>query len=258
MEGSQTKREKKLEYLPPLRYTPLVVQEHGSFRALDMLDAPRDAFGFPDASSTLRLIGSQLLYDDELESHLQARSANIHHFMHSRRRYVSRGRSSVHARSRESPFFKAQMKVPIHNLGHLIVREPKMASKNSMIQHTIELDAVKRLYRVGRAVLWLDEMSGHGTQTYRTAQDFFMKKGFRGDEYGAVFLPSHASFLDELDKFKDGIMGVLPDREGLSRMSLPDAVGMLAKIATSEVMISDEESTTIILQASRDEYEKAA
>lgn len=258
MEEQPTRRERKLNHLLPLHYTPLVVQEHGSFRALEMLDAPLDAFGLPDASSTLRLIGRHIMYDDELESYLEERQSNVHHLAHSKSKYFFNGKRSVQMRLRESPLLKVEMKVPIHNLDHIIMLEPKIAPKESMIQHTAEVDAARRLYRVGSAVLWLDEMSGHGTQTYRTAQDYFMRTGFRGDGLGTIFLPSYSTFLDELSHVKDGVMGILPDRERLANSPLEQAVAMLAKVATSEAMTSQEESTAVILQASKDEYDEAA
>lgn len=242
------------EHYPPLEMMPFVKYVHGKHVAIERFEPVLDENDVPDVRATLARLGEKLTYDSSYVASLDSSLVNVHHAVHSKSKYFKFGRTSYPVKHREAPDVKAEVVIPFHNMEHLIGLEPKMAKKDVMRQRGIESDIALRLYRLGSAALWLDEMSLQGAQTYRAAEAYLLKHGLRGyknDPYGKRFLPSHGTFLDHIEHSKPGSMGILPDLELLASVELKDAVQILAEVAAKEAAVTVEESTAIIMEASR-------
>jgi hypothetical protein len=192
--------------LPPLELLPFVAKEK--------FPTPVDEHGVPDMRALLVRLGETITYDPEYEASIDLRYTNLHHAAYKRRDYWQHGKGSFQVKHRENPDVKALMFIPFHNLDHLLGLQPKMTKNEVMRQRANETDNLLRLYRLGSAALWLDEMALQGAQTYRTAEEYLL-------------------------------------RELLGSLDLADVVALLGERATKQAAFTAAESTAIIMEASR-------
>jgi len=249
------------EHLPPIELLPYIIKRNRKTIVLERFDTVLDEHGVPDMRRTLARLGTMITYDQEYANSIDLSYANLHHGVYERAKYWRHGKNSPQVKHRESSDVKAMSYIPFHNLAHRAGNEPKMAPFEVMRQRGIELDDTRRLYRLGSAALWLDEMALSGVQAYRTAESYILRHGLRGiknDLYGKRILPSRNTFLDHLEHCRPGQLGILPDVEMLARLDLSEAVAELGKVAAQRASISIEESTAIIFDASRKATERIA
>lgn len=242
------------DHLPPLELLPYVTHRAGHNVALQRFETPLDENDVPDVRKLLERLGSKITYSSDYEEQINLSIANRHHAVHRKSIYWQHGRQSFQVKHRELTDVKIDLYIPFHNLEHLIGLEPPMSKPEVMRQRAIERDQVVRLYRLGSAAVWLDEMRHDGEQGYTTAEAYILRHGLRGiknDEFGKRMLPSHGTFLEYLEHCRPGELGVMPNIEMLGTMELTDAVHELGKIAARGAAISVEESTAIIMEASR-------
>ncbi len=248
------------EHLPPLELLPYVIERKGRNIALERFETPLDEYGVPDVRKTMQRLGSLITYDSQYEAQLNLTVINLHHLVHKKYNYNIHGHHSHQVNYREGSSVKAEMYIPFHNLEHFLGIEPPIPNNDVMKQRAREQQDTVQLYRLGNAALWLDEMGSNGQASYQTAEEYILKKGFRGDGLGRKFLPSHNSFLDLLESRKPGEMGIMPDIEELAKLSLKDAVSRLKAIVATDAALTAEETSEIIMNASRlaTQYDRAA
>ncbi len=251
------------ECLPPLELLPFIDQRNGKYVALERFETVTDEFDVPDVPATMKRLGSLMIYDSQYEASIAPLVPvikNVHHLAHSKRTYRQHGHASHQSIYREGMGVKAEMFIPLHNAEHFLGILPPVPRNEVMVKRAREQQDATHLYRLGSAVLWLDEMAQAGQTSYQRAEDYILRKGLRGNGLGRIYLPSYNSFLDYLDRCRPGEMGILPDIEELATASLADAVKRLRGIVVKDTVLTAEETTAIIMEASREAtmYGKAA
>lgn len=239
-------------HLPPLELLPFVTETtRGTYKVTERFETPLDEHGVPDAVATLQRLGEAMIYDPAYVEEINLKVSNVHHHAYARRHYAQHGYRSAQLNYREGATIKTQMFIPFHNLEHIHGIEPPIPRLVVMRERAREQRMSHRLYKMASAALWLDEMGGNGQPRYRTAEGYVASQDLSPGDHDMRFVPSHASFLDFIDTLHPGRMGILPDLDELATVSLAAAVKRLEAVARYETALSSQESTAIILEASR-------
>jgi len=198
-----------------------------SVRVTDHIETPYDEYGVIDRRELFhRILGSVAS-----EYHWQGSFAGPHHLMWPRHDYNIPGATEIDTQItstfRSSATLRVILPRELHDYLHRVTTPPAMPGEDVMRQYNVEQDQITHLYDTIRygsyATLPLDDQQ---KETLR-----------------------HERFLKKLDTMQDAQVGLMPDREALAAMTLPEArhvlrhlampLGISARHACSETFFAD-------------------
>ncbi len=198
--------------LAPLldKSTLLYVDAANKIRAKDKIDTPLDEYGVPRRVELMR----QVLATVET-AHIWTGFYDVHHaaWEGSTYRSIIVDDEPLGANYRGCSSLKVTLPRQLHNYTHAISHEPPIPPIDVMRQYALEHGQVNRLYDTVKLTSYVD---------FPDLQrlDHEEKEQLR-----------HESYLRKLETMADGEIGVMPDREYLSRLEVRQARAALRSIA---------------------------
>lgn len=216
-------------HLPPSDMFGPTIRENGRVALDDAMEVPLDEFGVPRPLELMRRVLATLDSSYKLPA-----PTNVHHVAFTRARYLGYPDDPKRyaAKYRESASLQLRMPVQLHNYTHAIIDLPPVPSLDIMRQRVIEQQQVNILAMLGNRSLkywrWTDEQELKASLDNEKYQE-------HTDNARIYELLAHEAmmyFHDYLGKAGDAQVGLMPDRNVLSKIDFDVAVKHLGTLST--------------------------
>ena len=185
--------------LPLVDLSPHLTIIDGRIRGVDRIGVPRDANGIPKRVEFLRDVLGTIA-----TNHYWTGYVDVHHLAWPGSDYrgiQTDAEQSLGASYRGGAALKIRLPRQLHNYIHRISLEPPIPSIDVMQQWVLEQTQIDRLYN---------------TIKHTSLSDFEV-------DDDAKELWRYSSYMAKLEEMRDGQLGLMPDREHLSRLEIDDA-----------------------------------
>ncbi len=185
--------------LPLVDLSPHLKIIDGRIRGIDLLEVPLDEYDIPQPAIFLRQVLGTVA-----TNHYWTGYVDIHHFawpgVEYRNLQTDDG-DHIGARYRGSANLKWRLTRQLHNYLHKVSLPPKQPTIDVMYQWGFEQTQIDRLYDTIKL-----------TSLGHIEVDDDTKELWR-----------YSSYMTKLEEMRDGQLGLMPDREHLSRLEIDDA-----------------------------------